>query len=136
MCGGEGHVVLVNGMHTIVLGQDSLELCNCGGHLESVLDDPLLSLDPYTLGPSHKASEVSVTGEDIISNGEVSLLLCIQREGESPRSLDFLLGSSLGSLLSSHLGAGSLLLCGCSNLPLFRLKSFMNTIQTHGIAQV
>jgi len=67
----------------VVLGQHSFELSNCGGNLKTLLKDSLLSLNPYALGPLHEASEVTL-GEDVITNGVVSLLLSVQRESKSP----------------------------------------------------
>lgn len=74
---------MLNKKHTVVLGQHSAELSNCGGNLEALLKDSLLSLNPNALGPLHEAGEVTL-GEDVIANGEVPLLLSVQREGKSP----------------------------------------------------
>jgi hypothetical protein len=82
--GGANDAFIEKEKYTIIQRQGPAELGNCGGHLESLLQDPLLPLDPDLLGPLHEAGEVTTLGEDVVANREVLYTFLVQGERDSP----------------------------------------------------
>jgi len=63
---------------SLIFVDSLLELVDCGGHLQALHKNSLLSLDTNVLGPLHKASQVSLW-LDVSSNSKVTRALREQR---------------------------------------------------------
>ena len=79
-----------------------MELGNCGGHLESLVENTLLTLDANVLGPLHESGEVSLW-LDVTSQSEVTRVLLEERV------LSLALASSLATVDDHFLSFNSFL---------------------------
>ena len=81
--------MIINRFLTLVLIDGLRELVECGGNLESLKKNSLLTLDADVLGPLDEAGEISL-GLDVTTDSKVTSILLEER------ALN-LLGATLGA---------------------------------------